>query len=194
MECRKLTSMVDEEIWKDVIDYEDYYQISSFGTIFSKERKVYSESGILLRINSPKKVKPFEDRYQNVGLNKNRVQKRFNVHRLVAIMFIPNPKNKPQVNHIDGNKLNNNVNNLEWCTSSENIQHSWDNGLSKPAIISTERRKEILENAHASLRGKPAHNKGQRKEIVHGTISGYSYHSCRCDLCKKSYSDYQKKK
>lgn len=69
--------------------------------------------------------------YVKVTLCTNGVTKDFSLHRLVASTFIPNPNNLPQVNHIDGNKLNNNVSNLEWCTSSQNIKHAYDNGIGR---------------------------------------------------------------
>lgn len=77
-------------------------------------------------------LKPFiRGNYLSVDLRKNGKRKTFQVHRLVAIMFIPNPENKSEVNHIDGNKLNNSVTNLEWNTTSENIKHAYQTGLSK---------------------------------------------------------------
>lgn len=97
--------------------YKDYdlnnnYVIYDNGMIFSKKR------GIFLKIHSDKKG------YQVVGLTINGKQVTKRVHRLVANAFIPNPENKPQVNHIDKNKSNNDVSNLEWVTASENMIHA----------------------------------------------------------------------
>jgi hypothetical protein len=67
--------------------------------------------------------------YRNVGLAVNGRSKKFKVHRLVALAFLPNPQNKPDVNHKDGNKANNCLGNLEWCTEKENVQHAVQTGL-----------------------------------------------------------------
>lgn len=71
--------------------------------------------------------------YEIVDLYKNGKRKTVRVHRLVAEAFIPNNDNKPEVNHIDGNKHNNNVDNLEWVTKKENCRHAWNNNLIKPS-------------------------------------------------------------
>lgn len=71
--------------------------------------------------------------YANITLIKNGNKFKTVIHRLVAKAFIPNPENKPEVNHINGNKANNNVDNLEWCTRTYNIQHAFKNGLN-PSI------------------------------------------------------------
>ena len=69
--------------------------------------------------------------YLQIGIYVNGKRQMFKLHRLIAECYIPNPDNKPQVNHIDGNKLNNCISNLEWVTCKENIRHAHDNGLSK---------------------------------------------------------------
>lgn len=110
-----------EEVWKDIDGYEGLYQVSNMGKVRSLKRN--NTNGKILRkcINK----RGYEVVYFSKG-NKKYAQR---VHRLVAIAFIPEAKNKPQVNHIDGNKLNNCMNNLEWCTQSENIKHAYDNNL-----------------------------------------------------------------
>jgi hypothetical protein len=118
------------EIWKDIIEYEGLYQISNYGRVKSLQRIIYKVDG---RIQTFKEriLKPATDKngYQQIGLHKNCKQKTIQIHREVAIAFIPNPENKPEVNHCDGIKNNNNDWNLEWNTSSENNQHAYNTGL-----------------------------------------------------------------
>lgn len=123
---------VDElpkEIWKDIENYEGIYQISSFGNI----RKVISKNGKTTYLTL--KQRKHSD-YLGIDLSKNHIRKVFDIHRLVAKAFIPNPQEKPCVNHKDFNKHNNNVNNLEWVTLKENSQYSIKNNIgSMKAII-----------------------------------------------------------
>ena len=100
------------EIWKDVKGYEGLYQISSYGQVYSIKRK-----RILKPINS-------HHGYKRIRLYTNSQNwKTFALHRLVAINFIPNPNNYPEVNHKDENHSNNNIDNLEWCTRNYNINY-----------------------------------------------------------------------
>lgn len=110
------------EIWRDICGYEGIYQVSNFGRVkslhFDRER--------LLKLRQDYKG------YVYVVLHKDGECKPCKVHRLVAETFILNSEGKPQVNHIDGNKSNNRVENLEWVTNSENKKHSYENGICKP--------------------------------------------------------------
>ena len=110
------------EVWKDIKDYEGLYQGSNLGRARSLDRWVKSINGSV-RFCKGRILKPCttKDGYLLVNLCKNGKIKSFLVHRLVAEVFIDNPDNLPQVNHKDENKLNNNAENLEWCSSSYNI-------------------------------------------------------------------------
>ena len=117
------------EEWKDIEGYEGYYQISSHGRVRSVNRYVRHPSGK----QAQKRGRIFRNGWKNksliAGLTKEGKSRGFLIYRLVAKAFIPNPDNKPEVNHIDGNRMNNHISNLEWSTRSENEKHAYDTGL-----------------------------------------------------------------
>ena len=116
---------MENEEWKDIPNYDGLYKISNLGNVKSFNTKTNHKQPINLKQTMDRK-----NGYLTVSLCKDKVQKIYRVHRLVAEAFIPNPNNYPIINHKDGKKQNNNVNNLEWCTHQQNIIHSWENGLS----------------------------------------------------------------
>lgn len=108
------------EIWKDIPGYERLYQVSNLGNVRSLNYRRSGKSK-LLKQGTDKKG------YKQVGLWKNSKRKHYSVHRLVAIAFLPNPNNLPQVNHKDENKANNNIDNLEWCDAKYNNNYGTRN-------------------------------------------------------------------
>ena len=115
-------------MWKNIIydGLDTNYMVSDDGKVKNpkgKEMKLQIQQG-----------------YCHVTIQINKKGKRFRVHRLVAEAFIPNPENKPYVNHIDGNRMNNNINNLEWVTPQENTLHAVSTGLMQPT-----REKEVIQ-------------------------------------------------
>ena len=102
------------EEWRDVPGYEGLYQVSNLGRVRGMRRG-------LLNILSPSSY----NGYYRVNLSKGGKYITIHIHRLVAMAFLPNPNNYPQVNHKDGDRKNNNLNNLEWCTASYNQLHAF---------------------------------------------------------------------
>ena len=121
----------DKEFWKPIKGYEGFYEVSDLGRVRSLPREVKGKGnttqmrdGFILKHDA-------SGRYPRVTLFKENKRFRESVHRLVAIAYVENPSNKPEVNHINGNSYDNRPENLEWVTSSENQQHAVDTGLQK---------------------------------------------------------------
>ena len=130
-------SISSDEIWKSVKGYEGLYEVSNKGRIRSLDQVQHRSNGFVMCefLVKGRILKPFKTgnknkgQYLTVNLHKQNTDCQKKVHRLVAEAFIPNPNNYPQVDHVDGNKLNNDVNNLDWVTNEENMKRSWNIGL-----------------------------------------------------------------
>ena len=123
------------EEWRDIPGYESFYQVSNLGNVRS------------IRFNKVRNMKSWDSHgYRAVELCINNNRYTVRVHQLVALAFIPNPENKPEVNHKDRNRSNNNVENLEWVTQSENVAHAYRNGVKpRPTYQNQPLQKEILD-------------------------------------------------
>ena len=171
------------EEWRSVKDYEDLYEVSNTGMIRRVHYPTYRHKEKWYKTISPTKNK---EGYCRVTLSKNGIRINYSVHRLVAIAFIENIENKPCVNHIDGNKTNNSVENLEWCTTTENIRHAYNHGLNKyhpeylPHLCGEENPKHILtENDVIEIRALLKSGKYNQHEI--GKMYGVSNYAI-CDI------------
>ncbi|MFQ3543519.1 NUMOD4 domain-containing protein [Halobacillus rhizosphaerae] len=123
-------------VWKPVVGYEGIYEVSNTGLVRTSNNKTtYSiRHGKRVWKQRILRQKVSKDNCCRVCLWKNKEEKTFLVHRLVAFSFLPLIEGKEYVNHIDGNRLNNNLDNLEWCNHTENNNHAFDNKLIKTAI------------------------------------------------------------
>ena len=140
------------EVWRDITGYEGLYQISNTGRVKSLDRinnvgRHCKERMLSIGLDGTG--------YLMIGLYKMGKRYPTNIHRLVAIHFIANPGGKPQVNHIDGDKTNSIVTNLEWCTEAENISHAHRVGLAKSKL--TKEEVEAIKNLK---------NKGLSQKII----------------------------
>lgn len=144
-----------DEVWKDIDGYNGIFQVSNLGRVRSIDRFVkgaYGKRWIKGKIFKP--VLNKSDGYLRVVFMVDGISKRHYIHRLIANAFLPKIKGKEYVNHIDGNKLNNSISNLEWCTLKENQQHAFRIGLNhgksgtanNNAKLSSQMAKEIIKD------------------------------------------------
>jgi len=130
-----------EEEWRDIEGYEGMYQVSNLGNVRSLDRTIASSGRLIKRKGMLLSAKPNKRGYCGLTIHKNGVGEKFFVHRLVALTFIANPECKLTVNHINGIKHDNRVDNLEWNTIEENNQHAIDSGLNEKKVSD----KDVLE-------------------------------------------------
>ena len=129
-----------DEVWKPVKDFEGLYEVSKHGRIKSVERTRIGKHGGITPVRE-RVLKQHVDRfgYCRVTLYKDGKRHYLKSHRVVAMAFIPNADGKPEINHKDGNKTNNDVSNLEWNTALENRRHAYANGLNGGEHIKSRR-------------------------------------------------------
>jgi len=123
------------EQWKDIEGYEGLYQVSNKGRVYSNKKTIIRSNGVPLNLKGMFIAQSLQDGYYRIRLSKKNKKGVSNVARLVGIAFIPNYDNKPQINHINGIKTDNNVNNLEWVSAKENMEHAFRIGLATPNVI-----------------------------------------------------------
>jgi len=155
------------EVWKSIKGYEGFYEVSTLGNVKSLDRKIIFSDG-RIRFFKGKFLNPAKTKtgYLFIGLKKSGSIKQMYLHRIVAESFIFNKELKETVNHIDGNKQNNNLINLEWNTRKENTQHAYDTGLIKKGengcwsklkeseVLQIRNNIELLSNTELSIKFK----------------------------------------
>jgi hypothetical protein len=147
---------MEKEIYLPIKGYEGFYKVSNLGNIMSDDRFVPDGRTEKFRKLKGKVIKFSKGNYYSVSLSKNKIKKRHLVHRLVCESFLEKLENKNIVNHKDSNRYNNNVENLEWCTSKENYEHAKCKGNIVSYWAGKKRSNETIEKIRKSKIGVPS--------------------------------------
>lgn len=174
--------LFDSEEWRPVVGYEGLYEVSNLGRVKALERSVKSHNQVCEFYRTyPERLismHRLDRNYYQVFICKDGVSKGYLIHRLVAEAFIPNPENKPEVNHKDRNPANNCVSNLEWVTKLENIRDAinkgWDPTLSRKGKKNSEYHNRRISETH---KGKIV-TAEQRQHLHEGQRNRFV--KCRC--------------
>lgn len=138
--------------WEKIPGFNSVYKINNLGIIKSLDRYIYQTDGrgTYRRLIKGKEIsiKTDNEGYLSCHLGRNKTR----VHTLLAKVFIPNPENKPQVNHKNGNKLDNSLENLEWVTHKENCNHAWSIGLCEKTRNSIKKRSSLIGHLNSSAK------------------------------------------
>lgn len=158
------------EIWRDIDGYAGYYQVSNKGRIRSLDRTIFFSDGRVRKYAGQilKRNSKTSSGYKQCILKVNGVSKYAYIHRLVAQAFIDNPENKKEVNHINGDKNDNSVENLEWVTASENDYHAVRTGLRKPS-----EKQRAVARYYGKLNGKPVRQFSRTGELINRYASAF---------------------
>jgi hypothetical protein len=173
---------MEQEIWRDIKGYKGIYQVSNFGRIKGLER--LSAKGCLLK-EKIRKIQTNNDGYQTVILFKDGIRGNYDVHRLVAVAFISNPDNLPQVNHKDECKHNNYVANLEWCTGKYNSNYG--TGSVRRVLVTDFKAAAIKRRKPVIATNIKTGEKIYFESIHEAGRSGFKMrviHFCLCGKCK----------
>jgi hypothetical protein len=177
-----------QEEWRDIAGFEGCYQVSNIGRVRSLSRMISNGKGFYRSKDKILKPNTLFKGYLQVELKRSLRRHPLQVHRLVAIAFLPNTKNYPQVNHKNGDKQDNRVENLEWCDNSMNQKHAWENGLQKVSgkagkpkrmvVLSKDNEVNIFESVADAMRFLGLKSNANIQKVLHkvkhyNTIKGY---------------------